>query len=137
MPGPRPLLAALVLSLVACTSVASSGDAGGGSGASTRIADGSTFGMRPGATVTLADASTLRYDAVRNDSRCRPDVQCVWAGDAEVAFTWQSAGGGRDAFSLHTGRGEKSHQVGSLTVSLVALGRGPAPEATLKVAAND
>lgn len=138
MPGPRPLLAALVLSLVACTSVASSGDAGGSGGAAgARIADGSTFGMRPGATVTLADASTLRYDGVRNDSRCRPDVQCVWAGDAEVAFTWQSAGGGRDAFSLHTGRGEKSHQIGSRTVSLIALGRGPAPEATLKIAAND
>jgi hypothetical protein len=62
-----------------------------------------------------------------------PDVQCVWAGDAEVAFTWRSGGGGRDAFSLHTGRGDKSHMVGDRTVTLVALARGSMPAATLKV----
>jgi len=129
----RTNFAALALSLAACTSVASSGDADGGGA---RIADGSTFRMTPGEAVTLADASTLRYERVSNDSRCAPDVQCVWAGDAEVAFTWRSAGGGRDAFSLHTGRGEKSHAIGDRTVTLVDLGRGPAPEATLKVDAG-
>ena len=127
----RPLLAAaaLSLSLVACSSVASSGD---GRQADT-VADGTTFALAPGAMVALADASTLRYERVVNDSRCQPDVQCVWAGDAEVAFTWRSEGGGRDAFSLHTGRGETSHAIGERTVTLVALGRGAAPEATLRV----
>ena len=34
----------------------------------------------------IGDAGTLRYVAVSSDSRCPPDVQCVWAGDvaAEV-----------------------------------------------------
>ena len=36
MPGPRPLHAALALSLVACTSVASSGDAEGACTQSTK-----------------------------------------------------------------------------------------------------
>jgi hypothetical protein len=129
----RTLFAATALSLVACTSVASSA---GTQGNATAIADGSTFDMHPGQTVTLADASTLRYDSLVNDSRCMPDVQCVWAGDAEVAFTWRSSGGGRDAFSLHTGRGDKSHMVGDRTVTLVALARGSMPAATLKVGAG-
>ncbi len=126
----RTAFAALALSLAACSSVASSGDAGSGGA---RIADGATFQMTPGEVVTLADASTLRYERVTNDSRCAPDVQCVWAGDAEVAFTWRSSGGGRDAFSLHTGRGDKSHVIGERTVTLVGLGRGMAPEATLQL----
>ena len=130
MTSPRLLLAAtLSLSLAACSSVASSGDGR----QADPVADGSTFTLAPGAMVTLADASTLRYERVVNDSRCQPDVQCVWAGDAEVAFTWRSEGGGRDAFSLHTGRGEKSHAIGERTATLVALGRGAAPEATLRI----
>ena len=122
-----PTILAAALSLAACSSVGSSGDN------VARIADGSSFRMQPGQQVTLADASTLRYERLVNDSRCQPGVQCVWAGDAEVAFTWHSTGGGRDAFSLHTGRGEKSHVVGGRTVTLVGLGRGVAPKATLKL----
>ncbi len=132
MPG-HSLIAAAALSLAACSSVASSGDASGGNSV---IADGSTFPMQPGQAVTLADRSTLRYERVVNDSRCPPDVQCVWAGDAEVSFTWRSSGGGRDAFSLHTGRGDKSHHVGERTVTLVGLARGAAPEATLRIDAK-
>ena len=124
------LIAATALGLAACSSVASSADDAHGTAG---IADGSTFRLQPGQTVTLADASTLRFDRVANDSRCMPDVQCVWAGDAELAFTWRSSGGGRDAFSLHTGRGDKSHQVGDRTLTLVGLGRGPAPEASLRI----
>ena len=129
----RAFLVATALGAVACSSVASSGDRDGNSD---RVADGSTFTLQQGAVQTLADGSTLRYDSVVNDSRCMPDVQCVWAGDAEVAFTWRSPGGGRDAFSLHTGRGAKSHLVGERTVTLVALGRGARPEATLSIAAG-
>ena len=132
MPALHTVLAAAALSLAACSSVASSGDAAGGAA----IADGSTFQLQPTQVVTLADQSTLRYERVVNDSRCQPDVQCVWAGDAEVAFTWRSAGGGRDAFSLHTGKGDKSHQLGDRVVTLVALDRGTAPGATLQVAAR-
>ena len=132
MPGPRAAVVALALSLAACSSVASSGGDRGGD----PVADGSTIQMTPGQAVALADASTLRYERVVNDSRCQPDVQCVWAGDAEVAFTWRSSGGGRDAFSLHTGRGDKSHQVGDRIVTLVALGRGIAPEATVRIEAG-
>lgn len=130
----RPILAAAALSLAACTSVASSGAAAAAADASPApVAEGATFTMTPGQSVAVAAAGTLRYERVVNDSRCAPDVQCVWAGDAEVAFTWLGDGGGRDAFSLHTGQGDKSHVVAGRRLALVALGRGVAPQATLRV----
>src|SRR5690606_12852426 len=90
------LLAAALLAMAGCNSVASGSrdaPATGRAASVATIADGSTFHMRPGQSVRLADGSTLRYERLANDSRCMPDVQCVWAGDAEVAFTWKPANG--------------------------------------------
>ena len=127
----RPLLAAaLFLSLGACAAVSAHDDA-----PVHVVADGSDFTMQPGTQVLLADHGSLRYLRVRQDSRCRPDVQCIWAGDAEVAFEWRPSGGPVDAFSLHTTKGDKSHRIGRHVVSLVALARGDAPEARLKLEA--
>lgn len=134
MAGHRWMATLAALTLAACSSVASSN--GGDGDPQPGIGDGQTFTMTPGQEVTLADASTVRYERLVNDSRCAPDVQCVWAGDAEVAFTWRSSGGGRDAFSLHTGRGDKSHVIGERTLTLVGLGRGTAPQATLRIDAR-
>lgn len=91
------------------------------------------YAMRPGEQVTLGGDGSLRYVRVANDSRCAPDVQCIWAGDAEVAFAWTPARGARQAFSLHTGREPRQQSLGARRVTLVALARGPAPEATLRV----
>jgi hypothetical protein len=123
-----PLHASMLLALAACAATAT-GTRGDGPGP----ADGDTFAMAPGAVVTLPGEGTLRYASLVNDSRCKPDVQCIWAGDAEVAFEWRPAGGAPDAFSLHTGQGDKSHPVGRHVVTLVSLARGEAPEARLKL----
>ncbi len=125
-----PLLALALLALAACAATAT-GTRDGARGP----ADGDTFGMVPGATVTLPGEGTLRYASLVDDSRCKPDVQCIWAGDAEVAFEWRPAGGAVDAFSLHTGKGDKSHSVGRHVLTLVDLARGDAPEAQLKLEA--
>lgn len=119
-----------LLALAACAATAT-----GTRGAAAGPADGDTFGMVPGATVTLPGEGTLRYASLVNDSRCQPDVQCIWAGDAEVAFEWRPSGSAVDAFSLHTGQGDKSHPVGRHVVTLVSLARGDAPEAQLKLEA--
>jgi hypothetical protein len=63
------------------------------------------FGASPASAVDLRKekalhvGETLRYDsglkitflAVRNDSRCPINAQCLWAGDAEVVL-WVKAG---------------------------------------------
>jgi hypothetical protein len=125
----RALPALALLALAACASTAT------GTAGKPGPADGDTFGMVPGAAVSLAGEGTLRYAGLVNDSRCQPDVQCIWAGDAEVAFEWQPPGAAVDAFSLHTTKGDKSHRIGRHVVSLVELARGDAPEARLKLEA--
>ena len=92
-----------------------------------------TVTLGVGERATLADDSQLTYLRLVNDSRCLPDVQCVWAGDAELAFTWRAAGGAVQAFSLHTGKGAKTQALGERTLVLVSVARGPAPEAQLRI----
>lgn len=136
----RPLAAVLVLSallplsLAACASgIAGDGTAGGSDGTDAKVADGRSFTLRPGQSVTLADDSRLRYVRLVNDSRCPPDVECVWAGDAIVAFEWSPAGGAPQSFELHTGKEPRSHAIGGRRLVLKSLERGPAPAATLVV----
>ncbi len=93
------------------------------------------FTMHPGETTQLADNGSLRYLRMVNDSRCKPGVQCIWAGNAELSFQWNKPGGGQDTFSLNTNArgGATEHSLGSQRLTLVSLARGPAPEARLRV----
>lgn len=92
------------------------------------------FTLRPGERHDIAGAGTLRYERLVNDSRCPPDVQCVWAGDAIVAFSWTPATGAATTFELHTGLEPRSHALGDgRTLVLQALARGDAPAATLRI----
>ena len=125
-------LAAVLLGLFgACTTVTADPRTGGNV-----INDGQDFSMVPGGQVNLQDHSTLRYVRIVNDSRCPPGVQCIWAGDAEVAFTWVPASGPLQSFSLHTGKDPKSQAIGARRLTLAALARGASPQAELRVDAT-
>lgn len=125
MPLFRYLVPAALPLLAACSTVAGQGHA---------AAIGQSFELRPGNSVAVADAGTLRYDALVNDSRCPPDVQCIWAGDAEVAFTWTPRSGAAERFSLHTKPDAGSHALADgHQVHLLSLERGDAPAATLRI----
>jgi hypothetical protein len=126
----------LPLSLAACASGTAGGEAQGSeppSETSAKIADGASFRMPLGQSVVLADDSQLRYLRLVNDSRCAPDVQCVWAGDAIVAFEWAPSDGAAQRFELHTGLEPRSHAIGGRKLVLESLERGAAPAATLRV----
>lgn len=119
----------LPLLLAACaTPPASAGEA-------RTIAGDESFTLASGETVSLASRGTLRYVRLVEDSRCPPDVQCVWAGDAEVAFEWTVAGGEPEAFSLHTGMGDRSKDLGGSRLTLVDLARGANPDAQMRIEA--
>lgn len=95
-----------------------------------------TLHLRVGESASLADGSRLTYQQLVNDSRCAPDVQCVWAGDAEILVQWQPASGPAQTASLHTStlQGRKSEATfGPYRVHLDSLERGTAPKATLSV----
>jgi len=116
------------MALVACTMVSA-----GTAAPSHTVNDGDEYTLRPGEQVAVSDAGTLRYERLANDSRCAPDVQCVWAGDAEVAFVWMPGDGAKQSFSLHTGVEPRSQILGVRRLTLVSLARGAAPAATVRV----
>ncbi|WP_240099686.1 hypothetical protein [Thermomonas flagellata] len=96
-----------------------------------------TLVLDVGETATLDDGSRLTYLRLVNDSRCPPGVQCIWAGDAEIALRWQPARGPAQEASLHTsplqGRATAT-TFGPWQVRLEDLARGDAPKATLHIA---
>ena len=125
----RPLIAisAFAIALAACTTT-------GAQPADTHtVADGASIQLAPGQSATLADNSRIDYIKLDGDSRCRPDVQCVWAGDATIAMRWTPASGAAQDFELHTTLKPKSFDAGSRTITLTELERGDAPKATLQV----
>ena len=96
-----------------------------------------TVTLGVGERTTLADGSQLTYLRLVNDSRCPPDVRCVWAGDAEIRLRLQPTRGAAGELSLHTSplrdRGQKEVTVGGLRIALQSLERGIAPKATLAI----
>ncbi|MFL6592178.1 MAG: hypothetical protein ACJ8GK_05655 [Luteimonas sp.] len=122
------LVACVAMPLGACTTVAAAPPE-----ATPSTAEGHDYQLRPGQEVSLGEAGRLRYQRMVNDSRCAPDVQCVWAGDAEVAFAWTPADGASRSFSLHTGVDPRQQSLGAYRVVLVSLDRGRAPQATVRL----
>ena len=124
----RLLTAIAAITLAACTTAPASPAAD-----VPRVADGTSIELTPGQSAQLADASRIQYLRLVNDSRCPPDVQCVWAGDAVIALRWTPATGDAQDFELHTMPRQRAFVVGKRTITLQALERGDAPRATLQV----
>ena len=98
------------------------------------IEDGQSFSMGPAESVTLADHSQLRYVRLVADSRCPPDVQCIRAGDAEIALQWTPATGATQDFSLKTPPEQPhSRDLDRRRLTLLSLDRGDAPQAQLRI----
>lgn len=120
---PRHLLLACIIagSLPACAS-----------GGTATAPTGQPIVMQAGDRVLLQDRSTLRYVGVTADSRCPPGVQCIRAGDADVAFEFTPGGGSPAALSLNIPEAP-SAAVGGWQLRLLALGFGDEPAATVQV----
>jgi hypothetical protein len=88
--------------------------------------------MAPGDMAALPGGDRLRYVAVTADSRCPPDVRCVWAGEATVAFDVVPAGGMPRRIELVLPRAPVA-EAGAWRIQLLGLARGEAPAATIRV----
>lgn len=123
---PRLLVFSGVLPLLFAACATSAADA---ASSARRVTDTGEFALAVGERVTLADDSTLHYVKLVNDSRCPPNVQCVWAGDAIIALEWTPASGVAQQVELHTGKEPRSQTIGTRTLRLVSLERGADPAA--------
>ena len=99
------------------------------------LPDGGQVALGMGQSTLLADNSLLTYTRLVNDSRCDPNVQCVWEGSAEIALRWQPRSGAARDVHLHTSSktGPNEARLGERTVFLAGLERGIAPRATLRI----
>jgi hypothetical protein len=99
---------------------------------------GREFKIKAGRVVTL-DGGRLRVRFVRvaEDSRCPLDVDCVWAGNAEVLFEVGGRGwGGKKTLTLNTNASPErpgEGRYGRYTLKLVSL--SPQPRSGRKIAA--
>ena len=98
-----------------------------------KAVDGSTVALMPGQSATLADG-LLRYIRLSSDSRCKPGVQCVWAGDAVIELQWIPSRGAPRALDLHLNpqAGPTSAKLDTRDVTFTHLGH-PAPQASLRI----
>ena len=136
-------LAILLLLPTACATTSnpsesnagSMGNAANAEAASQPSIDDSRVTLGLGQSTQFSDGSRLSYTSLINDSRCAPNVQCVWAGDAEIALRWKPARGSAQDIRLHTSTqgGATTARIGQRTLTLVSLERGIGPKATLSI----
>jgi hypothetical protein len=93
----------------------------------------STVSTAPGGDVTLhlgQEAAvqgkdlSVRYTRLVNDSRCRPNMTCVWQGEATLAFLLSEPGRGESTTAeLHSGprTGPQATSFAASRVELVSV----------------
>jgi hypothetical protein len=100
---------------------------------------GREFKLKAGRAVTFGrEGLRVRFARVASDSRCPVNVDCVWAGSAEVLIEVGAKGGrAKQTLRLNTnagGPGAGEGKYGRYTVKLVGL--SPQPRAGRKIAAG-
>ncbi|WIX93075.1 hypothetical protein [Amycolatopsis sp. DG1A-15b] len=78
---------------------------------------------------------TVRYTRVVADSRCRPGMQCIWQGEATLAFLLKEPGRGESTTAeLHSGlrTGPQETSFAASRIELVSVSED-AGEATVRV----
>lgn len=88
---------------------------------------GTPFTLKVGATASLPDGAALRFDSLRNDSRCPIDAICITAGDATIAVTLMRKSG-NEAHEMHTVPAQSQFSYSKYTVRLTEL--QPYPQAS-------
>lgn len=98
-----------------------------------KVADGTTVALVPGQSASLGDGR-LRYVRLVNDSRCKPDVQCVWAGDAVIELDWTPVAGVPRTITLHLNpkAGLQTARLDTRDVAFTYLDRAT-PQASLRI----
>lgn len=92
------------------------------------------FLLQVGETVAIdGEGLTLAYERLLEDSRCPPDVQCVWAGNGRILLTVAKQGSAPAGLELNTTLEPKTGRYLDYSVSLVELGREQPPAATVQV----
>lgn len=118
------LVSVAAMTLPGCSTGASPGRASAPTGAPIQ--------MVPGQRIALPDGATLRYLEVAADSRCPPGVQCIRAGDADVAFEFTDTAQAPRQVTVNTDP-PAAATIGRWQLHLLALAFGQSPAATVRI----
>ena len=94
--------------------------------------------LSAGETVFLPDGSRLDYARLVADSRCRPGVQCIRQGDADIELRWQPAKGNAIMATLNSDPRNRQQApsrtgLGPWRIRLQSLDWSTPPVATLEI----
>jgi len=73
----------------------------------------------------------IKFDDVANDNRCPKEAKCVWAGNAEVKFTFTSQSGS-GSIQLNTNIAPKDHKAFGYSIALKHLAPSKSVATSLK-----
>ncbi len=123
----------MLLSMGACASGTGPGTPTTPAPPAVRLEVGTPTTLSAGANALLPDGSRLTYQGIVNDSRCKPGVQCVWAGDAEARFTHTTRAGTSEIFSIHTELQPRTKTLGATTLHLRGVDWQTPPAVTIEL----
>ena len=120
----------IVLALAACQSP--------GGGIDRGVAVPGDHAVRLGQSLALPDGSRLTYVRLVADSRCRPGVQCIRAGDADIELRWNPASGNALSALLNSDprnrqKAPNATRFGEWQIALKSLDSSQPPVATLSL----
>jgi hypothetical protein len=88
---------------------------------------GQPFELAVGQSTTIAETGVqITLLGVREDSRCPPNVNCIWAGQVTIELQVQTPTDAPETFTLST-MFERSHVYAGHTIELHNVTPGPAP----------
>lgn len=126
---------AAVWGLVACATPSQPGGSGGPATA-IQVQPNREFDIVSGQEARVQGTPiVLRFQGVSNDSRCPSDVQCVWAGNAEVRLTLSQGDGPTTDVSLNSTLDPKITKFAGYSIRLAGL--KPTPKAGKPIPPGD
>ena len=85
------------------------------------------FELGPGQSVLVGpEPLKITFVGITGDSRCAPEVQCVWEGDAVAKLQAATGGQAPSVYELHTNTGYPTQaDHGAYRIRLTAVAPGP------------
>ena len=123
---PVPLLLA-ALGAWSCSSTPRVGDPSASKASANSVSTDQEFELGPGQSVLVGpEPLKITFDGITGDSRCAPEVQCVWEGDAAAKLQASTAGQSPSVYELHTNTGYPTQvDHGGYRIRLAAVAPGP------------
>ena len=101
------------------------------------VTAGQEFELGPGQSVLVGpEPLKVTFESITADSRCAPEVQCVWEGDAVARVSAATGTQSPATYELHTNSGFATQAThGAYRIRLTAVAPGPHAGVTIDPAA--